>query len=388
MKFFLAAVFSLFGCAQVQAQIVITPDQIRLGVTMLSMMHKYAVNKTASNERNELVEDIDQNLSELLEVARQSQSSLDRIEDLVLYENLRRRAKANRLRLASYTDECHEVSSACKTELSNLLDSNRSVSAEARSLEIGPISSGLVLLAQESELLLADVVHDDQWLALVGKDYSSYWQGALDKRKSGSLTSRLDKLEDQQAESIRNVFGAAYPKKGVATEEEFHKFSEWANRDRVAQIRLPGRLGCMIFDKTLWGGLSNSFGEVDEISLGEPIIRYESKLIAIVHDDGTSHTNSEVVQSPDLTTFEFRSVMNKVELPYAEPYSMENKRPFRKSERCLKYRGDVQMFETTVWADLKAYLEPIEVDINAPVAEMLILRNSIELAKAAKARII
>lgn len=388
MKFLLAAVFSVLSCAQVQAQIVMTPDQIRLGVTILKVVYEAVESKKATNRRDELVEDIDQNLSELLQAARQSQSSLDRIEDLVLYEELRRRAKANRLRLASYADKCHHGSSACEKELSNLLDSSRAVSAEARTIEIGPISTGLVLLAQESELLLADVVQDDQWLDLVVKDYGSYWQSALDKSDPSSLTSRLEKLEAQQAESVRNAFGVVYPNKGIATAEEFRQFSNWVNKDGAAQIRLPGRLGCMILDKTLWGSLSNSFAEVNDVTLGEPIIRYESKLIAVVHNDGTSNSNIEVVQGSGLTTFEFRSDMNKVELPYAESYSFEQKRPFRKTERCLTYRGSIESFEAEVWADLKAHLEPIEVDINAPVAEMLILRNSIELAKAAKARII
>lgn len=388
MRSFIVAICLLMTNLDARAQIEYLDPALKIANLSINLA-KLGIEVHEHLERLERLEAFSGELSETIEVVSTIKTDLADVKSLVRYSDLKRRSMANLSRLKSYLVHCGEDAAdrVCEREFEDLQSAARSVSAEARELDVNAISIAIVASTQEMDLLLSDVSGSATWDAIIRSEYQTYWEMVLGAQNRASLVSRLDVLEAEQKQTIERGFGIPYQGPPLASLEELKTFRKWVASTGGPALTTNENLGCAVLNPTPAGAIFGSASSVDSIRSGREVFRIDPVISIEIYEGGDGNHNQAIVQGPGINTFEFYFNMRREEMRFSDKTALQTPLSVLTRTKCRLFDGDANALNNRLYQDATTVLEPLEVEINKPVPEILSLRQEIELARMAQQRL-
>ena len=148
---YLIALACIFTINSASAQVLEVLQVVKTVASVSGVIDAYATNRQALKSLDELSESLEEillnNNDQLIE-------EIDNVPYRTIMLEILHRSKANRIRIQEYVEHCSERSDWCGLELEELLLSGRQVSAEARTLEISPLTVSIVVSSSRIRIVI------------------------------------------------------------------------------------------------------------------------------------------------------------------------------------------------------------------------------------------
>ncbi len=373
---FLVILVCLFVTGTARAQVIEIGELIALALKAERLYDNHQTNR----EKIQILNDMSENVERLL-VDNKAQliTEIGQIPYKTMTLEILHRSNANRIRIEEYVTHCQKPSDWCETELDALLLAGRETSADARTLDMTPLTVSILVLAQESELLLSRHAGSEDWRDTVVSGYEAFWQEALDRSAPDSIAQQLAAAKQEQAEAISDFAGLDYLSDGIASMEEFQALASWLNttampalyaRNAAPQERLTG---CLVRERSLpW--LGGALRPVASISDGKAVEIYRGYLTAHIASDAASRLTFDYKIETDRTRY--RPAQNLMQSVFSGG-----------TYGCALAKGAPERFEKRMRANMTAWLGPIETTINERARDIEALRLASETARSARRRV-